>query len=169
MSFIYRCNIFNHVAVVDHQEVLQRSNHYKQGTYHYADWETFYDSLDSVEQYKHPVNSDTFTSTLTADTQPLLNMPPAVYDTYLPNGAEREQSDLWENISLNQDSFPVHSLTLFSTHDSTYQNTDNTESTVYDNYLPEEPDVPLSGVISKTFQVLGLNIRSDFNLTGESF
>jgi len=122
-----------------------------------------------VEQYKHSVNSDTSVCTFTADSQRCPNMPSVVSDTYPPNGTiMRKVSDCWEKTTSNQSDFPLTSVTSFPTFDSSYQSSDNTEDTIYSNYLPEGPDVPLSEVFSETYKVLGLN-KSDFNSTGESF
>jgi len=123
-----------------------------------------------VEQYyKHSVNSDISVSTFTTDSQHCQNVPSVVSDIYPSNGTiMRKVSDCWEKTTSNQSDFSLTPVTSFLTFDSSYQSTDNTEDTIYSNYLPEGPDVPLSEVFSETYKVLGLN-KSNFNSTGESF
>jgi len=139
------------------QETFQIPNQHTQEPYFRdqcnIELEPTFININFVPQYKHhPVVSDT---------QPLLDMPNTVSDSYLESG-------VFENYIQSQNTYPVNSFPSVLPNDYTNNhNSINTEATVYDNYLPKEPDIPLSEVISEAFTVLGLNVTTDFNSTGE--
>ncbi|KAF6037386.1 hypothetical protein EB796_004300 [Bugula neritina] len=78
-------------------------------------------------------------------------MSAAVPDTYLWNDVERETPGTLEDFTQNHSFLLVNSVISFTTLESDNPISINTEATEYDNYIPDETDVPLSEVISEAF------------------
>jgi len=91
-------------------------------------------------------------------------MSTAVSDTHVWDDVERITPVALKDITQSQNNLPATSFTTINL-DNAFST--NTEATVYDNYIPEEPDVPLSEVISEAFQVLEMHTAVDVSSRGE--